>query len=72
MGRATAAYLVGEGYLVYAASRTPHKLEGLHDNIIPLHIDITDPVSIQKALSEIDQVDVLIKSLTKYIKLCYN
>ncbi len=62
MGRATAAHLAGEGYLVYAASRTPHKLEGLHVHIIPLRIDITDPASIQKALSEIEQVDVLINN----------
>lgn len=62
MGRATAVYLAQEGYRVYAASRTPQKLEGLHDDIIPLLIDITDSASIQKALSEIAQVDVLINN----------
>ena len=62
MGRATAVYLAQEGYRVYAASRTPQKLEGLHGNIIPLLIDITDSASIQKALSEIAQVDVLINN----------
>ena len=62
MGLATARYLAGKGYLVYAASRTPKKLEGLHENIIPLLIDMTDPVSIQKALIEIEQIDVLINN----------
>jgi short-subunit dehydrogenase len=62
MGRATAWYLAERGYLVYAASRTPQKLENLHENIIPLPIDMTNPASIQEALIEIEQIDVLINN----------
>ncbi len=62
MGRATARYLAGRGYLVYAASRTPDKLENLSPNIIPIALDITDIQSVSDAVEKIAEVDILINN----------
>jgi len=62
MGRATARYLAGRGYLVYAASRTPDKLENLSENIIPLEMDITDLQSVQRAVEQIERIDILVNN----------
>jgi len=63
MGRATASYLVEQGYTVYAGSRTPEKLSDLQDkNLHPFRLDVSDPISIQKAMEKIDRVDILINN----------
>jgi NAD(P)-dependent dehydrogenase (short-subunit alcohol dehydrogenase family) len=62
MGRATALYLAERGYLVYAASRTPYKLENLSANIFPILMDITDMQSVTEALETIEQIDILINN----------
>jgi len=62
MGRATARYLASRGYLVYAASRTPDKLENLSPHIIPLEMDITDPQSVKYAIEQIERIDILVNN----------
>ena len=62
MGRATALFLAQKGFYVYAGSRTPQKLEDLHPDIEPILLDITCQESIQKALSPIPQIDILINN----------
>jgi len=62
MGRATALFLAEKDFLVYAGSRTPEKLENLHPNIHPLALDISNPKSIQSALSSIQTIDILINN----------
>ena len=62
MGRATAEYLAQKGCVVYAASRTPHKLMYLDENIRPLQLDIADAQGIAEAIHQIEQIDVLINN----------
>jgi short-subunit dehydrogenase len=67
MGRATAEYLSKHDFIVYAGTRNVKKLEDLnHKNIIPIHLDITDQKSIDKATKliykEHKQIDVLINN----------
>jgi short-subunit dehydrogenase len=62
MGRATAHFLAQQGFHIYAGSRTPQKLAHLHPNITPIMIDITKPETIQKALSTIPTIDILINN----------
>jgi len=61
MGRATACYLAKQGFLVYAASRTPEKLNGI-EGVIPLFVDITDPKSVELSLASIEKLDVLVNN----------
>ncbi|RUM73265.1 MAG: SDR family NAD(P)-dependent oxidoreductase [Sulfurovum sp.] len=63
MGRATAIHLASRGYKVYAASRTPEKIEAYRsENLIPLVLDVGDPRSIERAVKEIGRVDVLVNN----------
>jgi len=63
MGKATALHLAAQGYTVYAASRTPHKLEPYaSENLIPLELDITDSKSIVRTLEPIERIDVLVNN----------
>jgi len=62
MGRATARYLAGRGYRVYAASRTPHKLAHLSANIIPVLMDITKASSVSEAIDGIERIDILVNN----------
>jgi len=62
MGRATARYLAGRGYLVYAASRTPEKLVHLAGTIFPIQMDITDSQSVSEAIELIERIDILINN----------
>ncbi len=67
MGRATAEYLSKHDFIVYAGTRSVKNLEDLnHKNIIPIHLDITDQESIDKATEliykEHKQIDVLINN----------
>ena len=61
MGRATALSLARQGFQVYAGSRTPEKLMGIK-NLIPLALDVTDPCSVEEALSGLERIDVLINN----------
>ena len=63
MGRRSARYLSQNGFLVYAGSRTPEKLVDIaSDTLIPLHLDITDSENIEKAVSTISHIDILINN----------
>jgi len=63
MGRATARYLVSQGYYVYAGSRTPDTLESIRsDALIPLFLDVTEPQSIKEAIATIPHIDVLVNN----------
>lgn len=41
------------GYVVYAGSRTPSKLEALHTNLYPIKLDLTDATQIQESVADI-------------------
>jgi len=63
MGKATALHLATQGYTVYAASRTPHKLaEYKSENLIPLKLDISDPQNVVKTMEHIERIDVLVNN----------
>ena len=63
MGRATAIFLAKNGFMVYAGSRTPHKLLDIKSsNIYLLELDITKTQSIQKAMAKIEKIDILINN----------
>ena len=63
MGRATALYLGEKGYLVYAGTRTSSKLSDIQsENIHVIELDITNTQSIQKAIANIDKIDVLVNN----------
>jgi len=63
MGRAVAIYLAEQGYYVYAGSRTPQKLFDVRsENLYPLELDITDPRSIEQAVSRIGTIDILVNN----------
>ena len=63
MGRAAVAALAKQGFTVYAASRTPEKLFDIQSEFIrPVHLDITDPLSIEETVSRIENIDVLVNN----------
>jgi len=63
MGYATAQRLEAAGHLVYAATRTPERLEAIaSERLIPLLLDVTDPESIARAFERIGPVDVLVNN----------
>ncbi len=63
MGRAAAVYLAEQGFVVYAATRMPEKLSEIRsENLHPLKLDITDPQSIEKAVGQIERIDILINN----------
>ena len=63
MGRATAIFLAQKGYQVYAGTRTPSKLLDIQsENIHVVELDITNSKSIQKAIANIKQIDVLVNN----------
>jgi len=63
MGRATALFLAKKGYMVYAGTRTPSKLSDIQsENIHVIELDITNTLSIQNALSNIDKIDILVNN----------
>jgi short-subunit dehydrogenase len=61
MGRAISLFLSQEGFLVYAGSRTPNKLPTLK-NLKPIFLDITDIKNVEKTLSTIPKIDILINN----------
>ncbi len=67
MGRATAEFLSQNGFIVYAGTRYIQNLQDFKsDDIIPLELDITSPISIQKAVELISsnhkRIDILINN----------
>jgi len=67
MGKATAECLAKYNFIVYAGTRDVKNLENLnYKNIIPIHLDITNQESINKAVQSIykehKQIDVLINN----------
>ena len=67
MGRQTALFLANNGFIVYAGSREPNKLQDVKNkNLIPIKLDITDFSSIQQTINTIyknqNQIDILINN----------
>ena len=63
MGRTTVLYLAKQGFVVYAATRTPEKLFDIQTkNIHPIKLDITDSKNIQETIANIDKIDILINN----------
>jgi NAD(P)-dependent dehydrogenase (short-subunit alcohol dehydrogenase family) len=63
MGYVTAQWLHERGYKVYAASRTPEKLESIaSDTLVPLRLDVTDPMSVRELFRTLEPIDVLINN----------
>ena len=67
MGKQTAIFLEKHGYIVYAGSRTPEKLDKLKTkNLIPIKLDITDPQNIKNVIKTIEEnhkkIDILINN----------
>ena len=63
MGRATVLHLAKQGFIVYAASRTPRELFDIQsENIRPVKLDLTDPASIKETIGFIKYIDVLINN----------
>jgi len=62
MGRATALLLAERGYQVIAASRSPERLEGIHEGIAPYFLDLKDPQNVKDLMEKIGPVDALINN----------
>jgi short-subunit dehydrogenase len=67
MGKQTAIFLSDNGFIVYAGSRTPEKLNDIKNtNLIPINLDITKPSNIKLAIKEIKKnhntIDILINN----------
>ena len=61
IGKETADLFAMKGFKVYAASRHPQETK--NPNIIPIEMDVTDPASVQKAASSIDELGIIIPLL---------
>jgi len=55
IGEACAYFLAERGFIVYAGSRTPEKIEKKHKNLYPIKLDLRDPIQIK------DSIDALYK-----------
>lgn len=67
MGKQTALFLTKYGYIVYAGSRTPEKLTSIKsEKLIPIKLDITNPLNIKDAITTIKKqhttIDILINN----------
>jgi short-subunit dehydrogenase len=67
MGKQTAQYLASCGFIVYATTRTPNKLDDIkQDNLIPIKIDLTTQESINNTIQTIiknhKKIDILINN----------
>jgi len=58
IGKETADLFAMHGFKVYAASRHPAKTT--NPSIIPVEMDVTDPESVKKAASKIDELGIII------------
>ena len=61
MGRATALFLAKRGFNVYAGSREPQNIPKVA-NIRALELDITDFKSVERAITTVGRVDILINN----------
>ena len=63
IGKQSAIYLSDLGYKVYAASRTPQKLDHIKSkNLIPIKLDITNQKDINEQISKLHHIDILINN----------
>ena len=63
IGKESAIYLSSLGYKVYAASRTPQKLDHIKNkNLIPIKLNITNQAEIDKEIKKLDHIDILINN----------
>ena len=67
MGKETALYLAEQGFIVYAGTREPFKLEDIKQtNLHPIKLDITKASSIQETINTIyekeNQIDILVNN----------
>jgi NAD(P)-dependent dehydrogenase (short-subunit alcohol dehydrogenase family) len=63
MGYAAARQLSQEGYRVYAATRTPDRLQAIaSETLIPVALDLRDRKSILKTLADLEPIDVLVNN----------
>ncbi len=67
MGRATAKFLAKNDFIIYAGTRQLKNLQDLkEENIIPIHLDITNTTTINRAIDAIysqhGRIDILINN----------
>ncbi len=66
IGRACAYFLAHHGFIVYAGSRTPSKLEESHPNLYPVALDLTNFEKIKQTIERIhakhNTLDVVINN----------
>ncbi len=66
IGRACAYFLAKHGFIVYAGSRTPSKLDVSHPNLHPISLDLTDFEKIKESIKSIhtkhNSLDVVINN----------
>lgn len=67
MGKESALFLSNLGFIVYAGTRTPKKLNNIkNDNLIPINLDIKDSSNIKKNITNIikkhKKIDILINN----------
>ena len=66
IGRTTAYFLAKQGFIVYAGSRTPSKLDEHHTNLYPIALDLTNYEKIKETIESIyakhNALDVVINN----------
>jgi len=50
IGKACAYFLAEKGFIVYAGSRTPEKIEKKYKNLYPIKLDLTDAIQIKNSI----------------------
>jgi len=50
IGKACAYFLAEKGFIVYAGSRTPEKIEKKYENLYPVKLDLTDQLQVKKSI----------------------
>lgn len=59
IGLETARLFAESGFMVYCASRHPN-METFHENMIAIQMDVTDPVSVERAAQQIPELGIII------------
>jgi len=66
IGKACAYFLAQNGFIVYAGTRTPNKIDIKHKNLYPIKLDLTNFEQLNNAISEIykkhNHIDILINN----------